>query len=204
MYGVLSFFNTNIPGTEELITFLTTVESKYVYVAALVSVFIEGLYFVGNFFPGAGLVLILAILSRISGPAVFIITILLIFIGWCAAGVVNIFLAKVYRSKIIKLEEVTDYDIKDRVWTTWFPSFRASYEVAQVTEGGNPIKIFISSLKVRFWASLFVGALAFVIPLFFDIKETTDREGFISVGVVAAISLVVGVVKIKGYYSNKS
>jgi len=127
----------------------------------------------------------------------------MIFVGWCLAGVMNIYLAKAYRSKIIKLEEKEGYHVRDRVWTTWFPSFRASYEVAQVTEGGNPLKVFISSLRVKIWASLFFGGITFIIPLFFDISKTTDKEGYISVLAVALISLVVGIVKIRNYFLQK-
>ena len=204
IYGTLTMLNTNVPGTEELIKFLTSIEGKYIYIAAFVSVFIEGLYFIGNFFPGASLVLILAALSGSVVSAVFLTTIFLIFLGWCLAGIVNIYLAKTYRAKIIKLEEREGYDVEDRVWTTWFPAFRASYEVAQVTEGGNPFKVFMSSLRVRIWASLFVGGVAFVIPIFFDISKTTDREGYISIIVVSIISLVVGIVKFRDYYAKRS
>ncbi len=204
IYGTLTILHTNVPGTEDLVKFLTNIEGKYIYLAAFLSVFIEGLYFVGNFFPGASLVLILAVLSGSGGVSVFLTTIFLIFIGWCLAGVVNIYAAKTYRSKIIKLEEKEDYHVKDHVWTTWFPSFRASYEVAQVTEGGNPFKVFLSSLRVRIWASLFVGGIAFIIPIFFDISKTTDREGYISIIIVALISLVVGIIKIRNYLAQSA
>jgi hypothetical protein len=203
IYGTLTMLNAKVPGTEELIQFITNIEGKYIYLAAFVSVFIEGLYFIGNFFPGASLVLILAVLSEGGGLPVFLTTIFLIFIGWCLAGVVNIYVAKTYRSKIVKLEEREGYEVEDRVWTTWFPSFRASYEVAQVTEGGNPLRVFLSSLRVRIWASLFMGGIAYIIPLFFDISKTTDREGYISIIVVALISLAVGIVKLRDYYSKR-
>lgn len=202
IYGTVSFFNVNVPGVVELISFLGSIEGKYIFIAAFVAVFIEGLYFVGNFFPGSSTVIILAVLSRINSLPVFLFTIILIFLGWCLAGIVNIYIAKTYRAKVIKLSHDDLYHVSDRVFTTWFPAFRASYEVAQVVEGGNPTKVFLSSVKVRFLASLFVGALAYVIPFFFDIKSAGEEEGFASVLVVAAISGTVGFLRIKKFYSK--
>lgn len=199
------FFNSQIPGIKELVNFLSNIDDKHVYLAAFVAVFIEGLYFIGSFFPGASLVLIIAIISGTSGYVVFCTTLLLIFIGWSIAGIVNIYLAKIYRSKIIKLQHSENYQVKDRIWTTWFPAFRSSYEVAQVIEGGNLLKIYVSSLKVRFWATLFVGGLALIIPLVFDINNSSGRESFLTISVVFLISLATGLRKVKGYLlSSKS
>jgi hypothetical protein len=202
-YGILIIENTNLPGMEQLVTFLTTIDTKYIYIAAVISVFIEGLYFIGSFFPGATMVMILAILSQANGLGTLGITILLIFLGWCLAGIVNIYLAKIYRAKIIKLEHQEDYIVKDKVWATWFPSFRSSYEVAQIVEGGKPIKVFISSLRVRFWATLLVGILALILPLFINIKESTNKEGFVFISIVIVINLWIGIAKIRKYYSGQ-
>ncbi len=201
VYGVILFLDSQIPGMGELVKFLSNINEKYIYLAAFLSIFIEGLYFIGSFFPGSSLVIIIAIISGTNGLAVFITTILLIFIGWSLAGVVNIYLAKIYRNKIIKLKLPEDYQVKDRVWTTWFPAFRSSYEVAQIVEGGSPLKVFVSSLRVRFWASLFVGSLALIIPLLIDIKDSSDRESFMVILVVLCISLIVGIKKVRKYYS---
>lgn len=203
IYCLLGVFNTEIPGVEELVTFLSSVEGKYIYMAAFISIFIEGLYFIGSFFPGSTLVVIVAILSQLSGPLVFIGTILSIFIGWCLAGAVNIFLAKAYRLKVAHLQEDYEYKIKDRLWTTWFPAFRANYEVTQITEGGNSIKVFFSSVRVKFWASVAAGIYVLIIPFFIDIKDVSNEEGFVSVGVIALISFVVGFLKLKKHYSVK-
>lgn len=197
------FFNSQIPGIKELVNFLSNIGDKYIYLAAFIAVFIEGLYFIGSFFPGASLVLIIAIISGTSGYIAFCITLFIIFIGWSIAGILNIYLAKIYRSKILKLQYSEDYHVRDRIWTTWFPAFRSSYEVAQVIEGGNPLKIYISSLKVRFWATLFVGGLALVIPLAFDISNSSNRENFLTIFVVFCISLIIGIRKIKTYLSSK-
>lgn len=203
IYGILLSFGFNIPGVEELISFLLDMEEGYIYLAAFVFIFIEGLYVIGNFFPGASLVIFIAIISQSSSPLIFLVTITFIFIGWCLAGAVNILVAHYYRSRVIKLIGKENYDIKNKAWGTWFPSFRSSHEVAQVIEGGNPLKVFVSSLKVRVWTSLLVGGIAFVTPFFFNIEEITNREGYISLIIVAAISLVVGLLKIKTFYSRK-
>ncbi len=201
IYGILISQNANIPGLEVLISFLGTIDDQYIYLAAFFSILIEGLYFIGSFFPGASLVLLLAIISQTKGMLVSLITIFLIFIGWSISGIINIYLAKIYRKKIIRLEENEDYRVSHRIWTTWFPAFRASYEVAQIVEGGNPFKVFISSLWVRFCATLFVGAVAFIIPLFININDVSNREGYASIAIVAAISFAVGIAKIRMYLS---
>lgn len=199
IWALFVYFSPAVPGVDDLVKFIMNIDEKYIYVGALISVFVEGLYFIGSFFPGSSLILILAILSQLSGPMTLAVTIFLIFVGWCAAGAINIYGAKLYRSRIAKLEKLEDYNIHDRVWTTWFPAFRSSYEVAQVAEGGDPYKVFLSSLRVRFWASLFVGALAVIIPIFFDISHTTSRDGYVVTMIVAGISLVVGIRKIREF-----
>lgn len=201
IYCLLGVYNTEIPGVEELVVFLSSVEGKYIYTAAFLSILIEGLYFVGSFFPGSTLVVIVAILSQLSGITVFLGTILSIFIGWCVAGALNIYFAKTYLQRFSHLQENKEYQVKDRPWTTWFPSFRANYEVAQITEGGNPVKVFFSSVRVKFWASIAAGIYVLIIPFFMDIKEVSNEEGFISVAVIALVSFVVGFVKLKKYYA---
>jgi hypothetical protein len=203
IYGVLLFLNSEIPGMGELVNFISGIDSKYIYLAAFISIFIEGLYFVGSFFPGASLVIIMAIISGTNGTLTFIITLSLIFIGWSIAGFLNIFLANIYRERIIRLKHSEDYFVKDRTLTTWFPAFRSSYEVAQVIEGGHPIKIFLSSLRVRFWSTLFVGGLALIVPLLIDIKSSSDHESFLIILVVFGISLTVGFRKVKRYFSAR-
>jgi hypothetical protein len=199
-YGITGFVNASIPGVEELVAFLYSVEGKYIYLAAFVSIFIEGIYFIGNFFPGSTLIVILALFSQLAGAAVFIGTILAIFAGWCLAGIVNILFANIYRSKIARLQEDDEYKIKDRLWTTWFPAFRANYEVAQIVDGGNPLKVFLSSVRVKSWASIAAALFILIIPLFVDINEVSNEEGFVTVAVVAVISFVVGAVRLRRYF----
>jgi len=142
-YTIIGFINASIPGVEELVAFLSSVEGRYIYLAAFVSIFIEGLYFIGSFFPGSTLVVILAIFSQSAGVAAFFATTFFIFAEWCLAGIVNMLFAKAYHSKVARLREDDEYQIKDRLWTTWFPAFRANYEVAQIIDGGNSFKVFL-------------------------------------------------------------
>jgi len=102
--------------------------------------------------------------------------------------------------KIAHLKDEGEYQVKDRFLTTWFPAFRANYEVAQVTEGGRPLKVFISSVRVKFLASLAAAAGLLIIPIFIDIKQVSNEEGFASVAVVAAISFTVGFIKLRKYF----
>lgn len=199
IYCIIGLSNTKVPGVQELVSFLSSIKDEHIYIAGFLSILVEGLYVVGSFFPGSTLIAIIAILSQIAGPMVFLGTILSIFVGWCVAGAINIFFAKMYHKKIAGLEEDVEYQIHDRPWTTWFPAFRANYEVAQVTAGGNPFKVFFSSVRVKIWASIAVAVYALVVPLFIDIKEISNEEGFASVLVVAAVSLVVGGIKLKKY-----
>jgi hypothetical protein len=204
IYGILLSMNSQLPGMGELVKFLSEINKEYIYLAAFLSIFIEGLYFVGSFFPGASLVLIVAIISGAGGYIVFGMTLLMIFVGWSLAGMVNVYLAKIYRNKIAKLGHSEEYHVKDRIWTTWFPAFRSSYEVAQVMEGGRPMKVYLSSLRVRFWATLLVGGLALIIPFMLNINNLSDRESFLTIFVVASISLIVGTRKVRGYFLSKN
>lgn len=57
IYGTILFLNSKVPGIAELVNFLSRIDEKYIYVAAFLSICIEGLYFIGSFFPGSGLIL---------------------------------------------------------------------------------------------------------------------------------------------------
>ncbi len=203
IYATFLSINVNIPGIKELIDILKSIDDKYIYVTAFIAMFIEGLYFIGSFFPGSSLVVLIAIISGVTGYSLFLKTLFLIFVGWSLAGMVNIYLAKIYREKIIKLKQIEDYIVKDSIWTTWFPAFRSSYEVAQVVEGANILKVFISSLKVRFFATIMAGIMAFLIPFVFDINKTSGNENFIVIFVVFSISVFIGIKKIRSYFIKK-
>lgn len=199
IYALLSAFKTSVPGIEQFVDFLLNIEGAYIYAGAFAAIFIEGLYFVGSFFPGATLVLIFAVLSVASGTQTFFLSLLTVFLGWNLAGVVNIYLARLYRKKAIKLGSDEAFNILDRPWATWFPSFRANYEVAQIVEGGNPVKVFLSSVRVRVYASIAAGIFVFVFSLLVDIDEVSNEEGCIVMIIVITLSLIVGILKIRRY-----
>ena len=94
LYGFLVLLETAVPGVEETVDFLSSINGRYIYVAAFLAIFIEGLYVIGSFFPGVTLVTILAILSQQLGFVAFLFTIGVIYIGWCLAGGVNILAAR--------------------------------------------------------------------------------------------------------------
>lgn len=195
-YAFISLHNQNIPGVEQLVDYLSTVKGGYMYIAAFLTIFIEGLYVAGSFFPGSTIVVLLSILSQTGGFASFSLTILAVFCGWCLAGAVNIIGAHLYGTQILKNMHNPDYRVVGRPWTTWFPSFRANYEVAQVADGGKPLAVFISSVWVKLLASIAMFICLALLPFFVDIHELENEDGVVSVLVVALISLFVGIRKI--------
>ena len=203
-YGVLGLLNAKILGVEQLVEFISHADSSLIYFTAFLSVFIEGLYIVGAFFPGSTLIVVVALLSQMVSQTVFFLTILTIFIGWCLAGVVNIFIGRLYRKAVIERINRKEFLLRDRVWTTWFPSFRASYEVSQIVEGGKPWLVFLSSVRVKIWASIVMALSTFVLSYFIDINEVSNEEGIASLFVIALITLSVGIVKLRRYFKLKS
>lgn len=203
-YGAMGLLSATIPGVEELVTYLSTASGTHLYIAAFVSILIEGTYLIGNFFPGTTLIVILAILSQVSGVMVFAITIACVLMGWYLAGAINIFIAKTYYKKMVSAREHHSYEVHDRLFTTWFPAFRANYEVAQITEGGNPLKVFFSSVRVKTLviAGATIGAL--VVPYVIDIHTISNEEGFLTIATVASVSLIVGMVKMRRFYKSRS
>lgn len=197
VYGAMGLFNVGVPGVEELVLFATTTEGSYIYAVAFVAMFIEGLYIIGAVFPGATLVLIIAVLSQTGGMLMFALTIISIFLGWCVAGAVNVCVARFYRHHVSIPEYDTTISIKP--WTTWFPTLRANYEVAQVIEGINPKKVFLSSLPLRFTTCLVAASVGLLIPYIVDLHEISNEEGFVSVAILATICYLVGGAKIRTY-----
>ncbi|MEL6802819.1 MAG: hypothetical protein AAFO91_03435, partial [Bacteroidota bacterium] len=141
-YGGIGLFGGAIPGVEQLLAWLSSVSGWQIYLAAFVAIMIEGLYFIGSFFPGTTLIIIITILSQLQGFGAFALTIFAIFLGWCVAGAINITMARLYRSQLREVESEDEFVVADQLLTTWFPAFRATYEVAQVVDGGSPLKVF--------------------------------------------------------------
>lgn len=195
-YATLGLLDVAVPGVEELVGVLSSAQGWQFYVAGFLAILLEGLYVIGNFFPGSTIVILLAILSGFGGWMQFALTIFSIFVGWCIAGAINIYVAhKSLRRHAAPLPE--QFEVKDRVWLTWFPAFRANYEVAQVVAGGNPLTVLISSIRVRFFASLGAAVVAAVATLLIDINTINNEEGFISVLLIVCIMVVVGIRQIR-------
>jgi len=204
IYAVMGLKGKQVYGVEELFALIQSAEGGYIYLAAFVSIFIEGLYFFGSFFPGGTLIVIIVIVSQILSWKVFTITILTIFSGWCLVGALNIYLAKYYRKFILDNPPDTDYQVTDKIWLTWFPSFRANHEVAQVTEGAVPWEVFVSSVRVKIIASIGAAIYTLLLPLFVNIEEVSNEEGFWSMCAIAIITFTVGIWKIRQASSESS
>lgn len=185
-----------MPGVEELVNFINRAQGGYLYLGAFLAIFFEGLYFIGSFFPGSTLVLLIAIVAQAGGTTQFFTIIMTIFMGWLLAGVINILLAK-YFSHVLKLEKNQLQKLKDNAGVTWFPAFRANTEVAQITEGHSAAQVFLSSARVKLLASAGAAIYALIIPFFVDIQTLDNNEGFWSLGLVALITFGIGIYKIK-------
>lgn len=190
LYSSFGLVGFNIPGVEELVMLATMSTGYYLYLASFLSIFLEGLYVVGSFIPGSTLVLMLAMLAGIAHPSVFFFTIVAIFLGWCLAGAVNIFIAAHFLSP--SPADLETLKVHDRFLTTWYPAFRANYEVAQVASGIPPCQVWWSSVRVKIAASLGAGIYALVLPFFFNIEDTENAEGFAIVLAIGILCIAIG------------
>ncbi len=127
LYSGLGLLDVSIPGVQELVSFMEHTEGWYVFLAAFIAIFFEGLYLVGNFIPGSTFILLTAVLSQAGGTMTFLGTILSIFLGWCLAGFFNIFVTAKILAKRNTLES-TQPPVHDHYFTTWYPAFRANHE----------------------------------------------------------------------------
>jgi hypothetical protein len=196
LYGAVAITKHSLPGVEELVLYFSTVDGMYVYSIAFVVMVIEGVYLLGNFFPGSSLAVILAILSQEHGIEAFIFTVLCVYIGWSVASFVNVYVAQLYRSKLPTHVHNISFTVIDRPMTTWYPIFRANYEVAQITEGGNTKKVLESSLRVKLLVTLIVGTATWLVPFFIDIHMLTNKDGFSLLFLVSGICFFVSIKKI--------
>lgn len=195
-YGIIGLTQTNVPGVADLVDFINSAQGHYLYLAAFLSIFIEGLYFLGSFFPGTTLVLLIAIASQTGGIDTFLSIMGIIYVGWVLAGICNILFARLFaRSLHIDPKEIEK--IEDNTGLTWFPAFRANTEVAQITEGHTVLSVFRSSLRVKTYTIIGASFYAFLIPFIVDLSEVENEEGFWSLGIIALINYGVGVYKIR-------
>lgn len=197
-YGLIGLFDRSIPGIEQVVIYLSNVNGRYIYAAAFTVIFIEGLYLIGNFFPGSTMLIILAIGSQIHGFNVFMITISTIFIGWSLSGIINVGLGKMLQTQMIyKTDRIQTSSPVSNPWLTWFPAFRSNYEVAQIIEGNSMASVILSSIKIKIITSLMMAIVLLIASFFVDVSKIENEEGFLSLAVVAIICISVGLLKIK-------
>lgn len=194
IYGITGLLNTNIPGVENLVNFINSADGYFIYLAAFITIFIEGLYFIGSIFPGSSIVVIIAILSQSLGIIPFILVISTIYIGWILAGLFNLGITKqLSNPQTIKL----DYTKNTKYhWLTWLPSIRANSEVAEIIEGHSFNQVFWASFKVKTYATLTVALLSLIIPYIFDLQKMSNQESFIIIITIALVNYIVGTKKI--------
>jgi hypothetical protein len=179
-----------IPGVQELVAFISKTSGSYIYAAAFLAILFEGTYIIGSFIPGTTLLTVIAIISQAGGPLMFIGTIISIIVGWCLAGFINIFIiANLVRGGHVP--EIKEEKVHDNILVTWYPAFRANYEVAQVVAGLPKLAVFKSATKVRLIAGFIAAIITLIIPIFIDIKTVDNKEGFLSVLLVSMICFAV-------------
>jgi hypothetical protein len=192
VYAGLGLSGISVPGVEQLVDFMSATSGSYIYIAAFMAVLFEGTYLLGSFIPGTTLLTVIAIISQAGGPFIFLGTILSIMVGWCVAGFVNIFIiANLVRGGHIA--EINENRVRDNILMTWYPAFRANYEVAQVVAGLPKFAVFRSAIKVRLIVSTLAAIVTLIIPLFVDIREIDNSEGFLSVLVVSTVCFAVAI-----------
>lgn len=191
LYASSGLLGWRVPGVEELLALLDRASGWEFMVVGFLAILVEGLYVVGNFFPGSTTVLLLAVLSSVGSWWQFAGTIAAIFAGWCVAGCINIaFAYRTFRHNHEGSEHV--FRVRDNLWLSWFPSFRANYEVSQIAAGGDVWQVIRSAIRVRFFASLGAATLAAIIALIVDLNAIDNEEGFFSILAVAGVMVVVG------------
>jgi len=194
-YATIGILLEDIPGIQQLIVWLNSFVGMWVLVAVFIAILIEGLYFVGSFFPGSSIVLVLAILTQSDSWSLFWLTIATILFGWILASVINIYFAKKYR---IAPDE--KFIVEDRMLLTWLPAFRANYEVAQVVSGADPMQVFLSSVKVKLFGSAIVTLALVLLAEGIDVTELSNDEGFATLYVSASVMIGIGIWQIRKYY----
>jgi len=200
-YAVFGAMGFQIPGVRELADFLVGLSDIWASSAAMIAIFIEGLYLIGQLFPGSTVIVVLAISANFRGLTSFGLTIFLIFVGWLLSGFANIAVGKLLRKRAVtnfsEGENVFQAPPSSSKWITWFPAFRANYEVSNVVEGYAWKEVMISSSKIKLITSLIMGATLLALAETIDIHSMDNKDGFISLLVVGIISFGMGFFKLK-------
>jgi hypothetical protein len=203
IYGILGLTQPDMLGAEQLISFIQSAEGIYLYSAVFTAILLEGLYFIGSFFPGTSIVLLLSILAQSGGSIEFMFVIMLVFLGWTLAGAINI-LCAAYFSHLLKTHTPSTSPLQQDAEITWFPAFRSNAEVAQVTEGHKKSKVFLSSTLIKLYASAGLIVYSLVLPMIIDIQNLSNEEGFFGLGIIALINFTIGTKKILEYRKEKT
>jgi len=202
LYGILVLYEIGIPGIRDIFSFLESIPQEYIYFTAGGALFFEGLYIVGNFFPGTTIVALIAVLSSFFGYQAFFFTLFALWIGWVSAGAVNIFVSAFFYKKK-KIKTPSHSSLKDNIFFTWYPSFRASYEVALVLRGEKPLTVFLSSLRVKTILIILLLIGGMIVPYIFDVGSMSNEEGVITTFIASFLSLCVGVFYFRKYKKIK-
>ena len=195
LYASIGILFEDIPGIELLVTWLQSLVGWWLIVAVLVAIFIEGLYFVGSFFPGTSVVLLLAVLSQTDSLLLFTATMLSIFVGWCIAGIVNVLVARRFTTDTTVDRNTTEY-----ASVTWMPSLRANQEVAQVIAGASAGRVWLSSVRIKLVTCLIITVLMWLFAHLIDVTEISNDEGFATLFVSAFIMSIVVMRQIQQSY----
>jgi hypothetical protein len=198
VYATIGILLEDIPGVQQLITWLDSFVGMWVLIAVFIAILIEGLYFVGSFFPGSSIVLVLAILTQSDSWLLFWLTIATIFIGWILASVINIYFAKKYR-----LGANDEFVVQDKMLITWLPAFRANYEVAQIVQGADPLRVFLSSARVKLFGSAIVTLALVLLAEGVDVTELSNEEGFATLYLSASVMASIGIWQLRKFYLVK-
>lgn len=195
VYGCIGLLGKNIPGIEQLIIWIEGVDGNLIILAGFLAILFEGLYFVGSFFPGTTLVVILSLLAHTQSPFVLVFMLLSVYMGWLLASIINIKLAHWYIKKMNFQPEKKDFLIIDHPFATWFPAFRSNQEVSQTIAGASPKEVLYSSLRVKLFGMLILIGFVLIIPLFVNIQDIENDEGFVSIFLIAFIMFTVGLLQ---------
>jgi hypothetical protein len=197
-YATIGIIYTDIPGLVQLIEWLNSFVGWWVLVAVFIAIVIEGLYFVGSFFPGSSIVLVLAIFSQSDSWLMFWFTIITIFVGWLCSSIINIVLAKKYRVVIDK-----EFVVQDRMLLTWLPAFRANYEVSQIVQGADPLKVLWSSAKVKLFGGSIVTLALIILSQSVNVTEISNDEGTATLYISAVVMISIGIWQIRKVIKNR-
>lgn len=194
LYGLCFLFEADFLAVDKVVKFIQEIDTSYIFAAAFITIFIESIYVIGTFFPGSSLVLMFAIIAAINNMSNFSLVIFAIFAGWTLSTLVNILIGKLGSTAGIVHNKA-----KENYWISWFPAFRATEEVAQISCGVKPIRVFISSFKIKFVTSLIMAGIAFALSKTADINNVSSEEGYLASFLACAICLTVAVFKFINY-----